>query len=242
MVVYLMSRFPSKPIERRSLGDLVYERLALELTEGRYGCGDELNEVALAEHFRVSRTPVRDALRRLAAEGLVVNSRNHRATVIEPTRREIEETYQVRQVLESAAARLAATRIVPARVVELRALAGAAVPPPGETWGAPELTFDVELHRAIAEACGNTCLREEIERYGRLVRFVRSQVARDPVVLRDGHDQHLRLLEALEARDPEAAATAMEVHIAAALGSVLEGLASGFTRPKATARSAGETT
>src|ERR1041385_5990414 len=110
-VALLMGRFSSKPIERRSLGDLVYERLALELTEGRYGCGDELNEVALAGHLRVSRTPVRDALRRLAAEGLVVNGRNHRATVIEPSRREIEETYQVRQLLESAAARLAASRI-----------------------------------------------------------------------------------------------------------------------------------
>jgi DNA-binding GntR family transcriptional regulator len=200
-----------------------------------------LNEVTLAGHFRVSRTPVRDALRRLAAEGLVVNARNHRATVISPSRQEIEETYQVRQVLESAAARLAASRIAPVRLVELRVLAGAAVPPPGGVWGAPELKFDVELHSAIAEACGNTRLCEEIERYGRLVRFVRSQVARDPAVLRDGHEQHLRLLEALEAHDPEAAATAMEAHIAAALGSVLDGLVAGFTRPKAPGK-AGEAT
>lgn len=237
-----MSRSTSEPVERRSLGDLVYERLARELTEGRYACGDELNEVSLAGHFRVSRTPVRDALRRLAAEGLVVNTRNHRATVIEPSRREIEETYQVRQVLESAAARLAASRIAPARLVELRGLACTAVPPPGGTWGAPELKFDVELHRAIAEACGNARLRDEIERYGRLVRFVRSQVARDPAVLRDGHEQHLRLLESLEAHEPEAAAAAMEAHIAAALGSVLDGLAAGFRRPKVQAHDAGETT
>jgi DNA-binding GntR family transcriptional regulator len=64
-------------------------------------------------------------------------------------------------------------------------------------------------------------------------------VARDPAVLRDGHEQHLRVLEALEAHDPDAAATAMEVHIAAALGSVLDGLSAGFTRPKA--RDAGGT-
>jgi DNA-binding GntR family transcriptional regulator len=222
-----MSASPSRPIERQSLGDLVYERLARELIEGRYGCGEELNEVALAGHFQVSRTPVRDALRRLAAEGLVVNAPNRRATVISPSRLEIEETYQVRQVLESAAARLAAPRIGAPRLVELRSLADAAVPPPGGTWGPPELRFDVELHRAVADACGNTRLREEIDRYGRLVRFVRSQVARDPAVLRDGHEQHLRLLAALEARDPAAAAAAMEVHIAAALQSVLDGLAGG---------------
>jgi DNA-binding GntR family transcriptional regulator len=236
-----MDRVSAEPIEHRSLGDLVYERLARELIEGRYGCGEELNEVALAGHFRVSRTPVRDALRRLAAEGLVVNTRNHRATVIAPSRREIEETYQVRQVLESAAARLAAPRIAPLRIAELRSLSDAAVPPGGGTWGAPELKFDIELHRAVADACGNARLREEIERYGRLVRFVRSQVARDPAVLRDGHEQHLRLLAALEAHDPDAAAAAMEAHIAAALGSVLDGLAGGFTPPgRATDRAASD--
>ena len=100
------------------------------------------------------------------------------------------------------------------------------------------MKFDVELHRAVAEACGNARLRDEIERYGRLVRFVRSQVARDPAVLREGHEQHLRLLTALEARDPDAAAAAMEAHIAAALRSVLDGLAGGFTRPR-TANDAG---
>jgi DNA-binding GntR family transcriptional regulator len=58
-------------------------------------------------------------------------------------------------------------------------------------------------------------------------------VARDPAVLREGHDQHLRLLAALEARDAEAAAAAMDDHLAAALASVLDGLAGGFV-PHAT--------
>src|SRR5204862_6428177 len=124
-------------------------------------------------------------------------------------------------------------RIGALRLLELRSLADAAVPPPGETWGPAELRFDVELHCAVADACGNSRLREEIDRYGRLVRFVRSQVARDPAVLRDGHEQHLRLLEALEAGNPRAAAAAMEAHIAAALESVLDGLAGGLTQPKA---------
>lgn len=203
-----------------------------ELCEGSYSCGQELNEVALAEYFQVSRTPVRDALRRLAAERLVVNVRNRRATVIEPSRREIEETYQMRQILESAAARLAASRVPERRLAELRKLADAAVPPPGGIWGESELRFDVELHRAIADACGNALLREEIERYGRIVRFVRSQVARDPAVLQDGHDQHLKILAALEAGNAAAAAQAMEQHIAAALDSVLQGLANGFVNAK----------
>ena len=224
----------SEPIDRPSLGDLVYERIVRELCEGRYNCGQELNEVALAEYYQVSRTPVRDALRRLAAERLVVNTRNRRATVICPSRREIEETYQVRLILETAAARMAASLIPNDRLTQLRQLAKEAVPSPGEAWGSAELRFDVELHRAVAESCGNARLREEIERYGRIVRFVRSQVARDPAVLQDGHEQHLRLLAALEARDAQSAAQAMEEHITSALRSVLAGLAEGFAVPKST--------
>ena len=222
-----MHKVDTTPIDRPSLGDLVYERLMRELCEGRYRCGQELNEVVLSQHYQVSRTPVRDALRRLAAERLVVNSRNRKATVIRPSRREIEETYQIRSILESAAARLAAPQIPMQRLTELRQLAVKAVPATGQTWGAPELRFDLELHRAIADACGNSHLREEIERYGRIVRFVRSQVARNPNVLQDGHKQHLRILVALEKRDGAGAAAAMEAHISAALESVLEGF-SGF--------------
>ena len=59
----------SRPIARRSLGDQVYERLTHDLLQGRFACGEELSEVSLAEHFQVSRTPVRDALRRLVARG-----------------------------------------------------------------------------------------------------------------------------------------------------------------------------
>jgi DNA-binding GntR family transcriptional regulator len=198
-----------------------------ELCEGRYQCGQELNEVVLSAHYHVSRTPVRDALRRLAAERLVVNSRNRKTTVIRPTRREIEETYQVRSILESAAARLAASQMSNRRLSELRELAAKAIPAAGHTWGAPELRFDLELHRSISDACGNSLLRDEIERYGRIVRFVRSQVARNPEVLQVGHEQHQCILAALEKRNGAAAADAMEAHILAALESVLEGF-SGF--------------
>lgn len=225
------NRVLDKPVDRQSLGDQVYQRLIRELCDGRYACGEELNEVALADHYKVSRTPVRDALQRLAAERLVVNVRNRRTTVIHPSQKEVEETYQVRQILESAAARQAAPNISQQVLTKLRNLADAAIPASGQSWGKAELQFDVELHRAIAEACGNSRLREEIERYGRIVRFVRSQVARDPAVLQEGHEQHLRVLAALESRDEDAAAKAMEEHISAAAQSVLSGLSDGFVKP-----------
>ena len=85
------NRVLDNPVDRQSLGDQVYQRLIRELCDGRYASGEELNEVALADHYKVSRTPVRDALQRLAAERLVVNVRNRRTTVIHPSQKEVEE-------------------------------------------------------------------------------------------------------------------------------------------------------
>ncbi len=212
------------PIAKVSLGDLVHQRMITALLSGQFRGGEDLNEVALAAQFQVSRTPVREALRRLEAEGLVVNLVNRQATVIEMSRTDVIETYQVRQILESAAARWAAEQLDAEQLLELRALANAAAPPPGGQWGANERRFDGELHRKVAESCGNGRLCKEIVKNTNLVRFVRSRVGLNLERLAQGHTEHLRILAALEARDAERASAEMSAHIASALQFVLEDL------------------
>lgn len=207
-----------------SLGELVHQRIVEALVSGQFQGGEELNEVSLAAQFRVSRTPVREALRRLAAEGLVVNQRNRQATVVEMSQSDVVETYQVRQILEASAARLAATRIAQPRLDELHSLALTAAPTADNQWVGGERKFDEELHLAIAESCGNQKLWREIQRYNNLVRFVRSRVARSPQRLAQGHTEHLRILAALDSRDPQRAESEMSAHIASALQCVLEDL------------------
>lgn len=207
-----------------SLSDQVHQRLVEALVSGQFGGGEELNEVNLAAQFRVSRTPVREALRRLASEGLVVNQRNRQTTVIEMSRQDVIETYQVRQILEASAARFAATQIGENRIQELQSLATAAAPAAEAEWGRGERRFDEELHRAIAEASGNGKLLGEIQRYHNLVRFVRSRVARSPQRLEQGHAEHLRILAALADHDAALAEAEMSAHIASALQFVLEDL------------------
>ncbi len=207
-----------------SLGDLVHQRIVEALVSGQFQGGEELNEVSLAAQFCVSRTPVREALRRLAAEGLVVNQRNRQATVVEMSRSDVVETYQVRQILEASAARLAAEHIDIDRLAELHSLATEATPRADGQWGSGERRFDEELHRAVAESCGNGKLLREILRYNNLVRFVRSRVARSPQRLAQGHAEHLRILAALDSRDPQLAEAEMSAHIASALQCVLEEL------------------
>jgi len=214
----------TRPIAKISLGDMVHQRMITALVSGQFRGGEELNEVALAAQFQVSRTPVREALRRLEAEGLVVNLVNRQATVIEMSRTDVIETYHLRQMLESAAAGLAAEHLGVEPLLELRALANAAAPPAGGQWGHDERRFDAELHRQVAESCGNQRLCKEIVKYTNLVRFVRSRVGLNPERLAQGHAEHLRILSALEARDAHRASAEMSAHIASALQLVLEDL------------------
>lgn len=216
-------RFQS-PIRRVSLGDLVHQRMIAALVSGQFRGGEELSEAALAAQFEVSRTPVREALRRLEAEGLVVNLVNRQATVIELSRNDVIETYEVRQILEASAARRAAERISAEAITELRSLARSAAPTRGGEWGDGERNFDEALHHSVAESCGNDKLRKEIVRYSNLVRFVRSRVARSPQRLALGHAEHLRIVDALESHDGERAEAEMSSHIASALEFVLADL------------------
>ena len=93
-----------------SIDHTAYERLRQAIVEGRYAPGERLIEVRLAEELELSRTPIREALRRLDAEGLVVHERNRGAIVRSMTIDEVIDIYELRGRLESYAAELAAER------------------------------------------------------------------------------------------------------------------------------------
>jgi PAS domain S-box-containing protein len=210
------------PIPRAGLADLVYDRLVHALMSGQYAGGDELNEVSLASQFEVSRTPVREALRRLVSDGLVTSSPNRQATVVKLSVQNLRDTYEVRQVLEAEAARRAVGNFSAVELSALRKELLAAVPAAGEDWGDRERFFDDELHRQIAAKCGNDCLRREIEKYLTLVRFVRARAGRNPLALAQGHAEHAQILAALESRNARKAGEAMAAHISSALKFVLK--------------------
>lgn len=98
---------PEPVIENLTLWQRVYQHLQAEIWEGRLLPGTDLSEVALAKELGVSRGPIREAMGRLAAEGLVTVRPRRGAVVRAPTLEELVEAYQVREVLESLAVRLA---------------------------------------------------------------------------------------------------------------------------------------
>ena len=94
-------------IEIKSVSDRVYDVLSREIVSGVRACGSGLAEEELARAFRVSRTPIREALRRLKASGLVEIRTNHGAVVRTLDAEEVRQIYEVREALESKAVELA---------------------------------------------------------------------------------------------------------------------------------------
>ncbi len=209
-------------IERTSLADHVYNRLVDAIHSGTMETGAPLHVADLATQYGVSPSPVRDAISRLAAEGLAVNNANRRSTVVSFTRQDIVETFQLREILECGAARLAATHIKPAALVELRRIAeecDAMASNPAHK--KEKLDLDNQFHLLLAEASGNALLRHEIARCNRRVRAIQ-WLKLDPPTLKQAHPEHLRVLHALEKHDADAAEAAMKAHLHVALALILK--------------------
>ncbi|MCE9606561.1 MAG: GntR family transcriptional regulator [Planctomycetia bacterium] len=209
------------PLKRTSLSDAAYETLLEAILRGQIAPGEELSAVALAERFQVSRTPITDALQRLAHDGLVEQPANRQPRVVKLDRNDVVEIYAMRGLLEAAAAERAAMRIAPETVKALRAVAiRLAKMRKTPSWNAQAIDFDLAFHDAIAEAADNERLRADIARYRRLVRCFCRLTGSD-VNLQAALGEHRTILTALAARKPIAARKAMAAHIELRLAAVL---------------------
>jgi DNA-binding GntR family transcriptional regulator len=199
--------------------DDAYEALREAILTGRHAAGGRLGEVELAAEVGVSRTPVREALRRLAAEGLVEVLPNRGARVSSWTAQDLEELYELRALLEGHGAGLAAPRATAEDVARLRSLAEAmdAVGRPGRRQDLDRLAeLNQVFHGHVLQVAGNA----------RLVALMQS-VVQVPLVLRTFHRydgpalarslrHHHELVAAIETRDGSWAASVMRSHVLAA--------------------------
>src|SRR6266850_1333129 len=103
----------STPFLKVSLVDRVVETLHDRIAQGAIVPGETLRIEALAREFGISRTPVREAISKLEAEGIVVRRTGYAATVFTPSRKEVLDYYEMRMVLEPLAARLALPQVTP---------------------------------------------------------------------------------------------------------------------------------
>jgi DNA-binding GntR family transcriptional regulator len=202
-------------IQANKLSDQVYQHLLAEVLSGRLAPGAVLREVELADQLGVSRTPVREGLGRLAAQGLAEIRANRSVVVRQLGPEELRHTYQVREALEGMAAELAAARMTADDLGDLLA-ASTDVPAEDDPGYCPAChRLDVELHRLVALRSGNPVLARQIEMFHDLVQLVRDRVASQPGALRLALQQHRGIIAALKARKPALARETMIEHIRA---------------------------
>jgi DNA-binding GntR family transcriptional regulator len=200
-------------------------RLRHAILEGDFQPGARLGEAALAEKFAVSRTPVREALRLLAAEGLVEISPNRGARVKEWSAEALEEIYELRTLLESHAAERAAARISAADAKVLGQLCDEM-----DSWSAPGIKRDLdrlsalntEFHRLILQAAASPRLSLMLAAVVQVPLVLRTFHSYKPEELARSLSHHRELAAALTAGDAQWAGTVMRSHILAAKAAVLE--------------------
>jgi DNA-binding GntR family transcriptional regulator len=199
--------------ERTRKSDAVYEALLEAVLAGRLVSGTTISEVALARQLDVSRTPVHDALRQLAKDGLVEQRAGRRAVVAAFTRDDVDDIFEMRKLLEGEAARLAATRIDRQTLARLRASGEGLRRSRGSAdWVAEWTDHDETFHDAIARASGSPRLWQDIARY-RLLQRGFNKLTAAPDDLAQALEEHFRILEGLERRNPERASRSMVEHI-----------------------------
>jgi DNA-binding GntR family transcriptional regulator len=196
--------------------DAVYEQILLKVVSGKLSAGTKLKTTQLARQLRVSRTPVIQALQRMAADGIVTLELNKRAVVRPGAENWLVELHELRELLEPAAAAKAAERITAVDLARLDDLAAQAAPHRHPDWEAAAQRFDFGLHLTIAERAGNFALGQAIRKIWTFKRISYLASPEPAATLERGYGEHLAILAALRSRDPETARAAMLFHLRSA--------------------------
>jgi len=206
---------PNGRLEIQSVVDHVYTALRERILSGDLPRASKLRQVSLAEEMGVSRTPLREALRRLAAEGLVDFSPNRGATVSELDFGDMRHAWAARVALEPGAARLAAERRDPDGVAAMREAIADQRSADGER--GQSFSANRAFHLALAAASGNPHLTRFAEMLWvpRIGVPIYAAQAAEPAGPSAWADEHERIADAIEGGDADAAERLTRAHVAA---------------------------
>lgn len=178
--------------------------------------GSVIDEASLSQRLACGRTPLREALHRLAEERLVVILPRRAAAVAPITVTDLQQIFEVRLDLEGIAARLAARRASPAHLADLDQTVQALVPASGEVTALITVQYDFLFHAALARAADNQYLGDCVRRILGPAMRLTYLAYKHGQPRRETFDEHTGILRALTNHDAEAAEAAMRHHIARA--------------------------
>jgi DNA-binding GntR family transcriptional regulator len=206
----MVSKKSSPPLD---LGHDTYARLKEAIRDGTFKVGERLTELEVAERLKVSRTPVREAMHRLEADGLLSYEPRRGVTVTRPDHQMIVELYVMREALEGTAAALAAQHASSIEVAALAELIGREAEHLGD--GAELSRINQQVHRLLYFAAHNRYLLRSLSALADTMTLLPTMLG-DAERAKESHTEHLRLLAAIQARDPAAAEAAARAHLRSA--------------------------
>lgn len=188
-------------IIRRSLHDELLERLRAMIVDGALEPGAKIPEKDLCERFGISRTPLREALKVLANEGLVVLTPNRGAVVSELTLADLEETFPVMGALEALSGQLACARITDDEIKAVRAIHDTMLGHYDRRDLGPYFATNQEIHEHILDAARNQTLATLYRSLTGRVRRARYMANMSEARWAQAVAEHEEIIAALEARD-----------------------------------------
>ena len=205
-------------VRRETLGAQVYHLLRDRILRGEIAGGSRLIQGPLSEEIGTSRIPVRDALKRLESDGLVMCDETGRYSVVQFSTEDAEEVYAIRRQLEPFAVELAAKAMTPEAMGEIKSLFNELGKAARRRQLEKYIEINTSFHMAIYEASGMV----------RLVRIIRGLYngvpSLTPIVLEGrivrSQQEHAEVVDRLAARDGPGAARAMDRHIENALAEL----------------------
>jgi DNA-binding GntR family transcriptional regulator len=203
-----------QPTEPQTLADRAYNMIADAIVRGDLELGARISEAALSKQFGIGRGPLREALRRLEGRKMVVVKPHSGARVVSLTIRDLVELYEIREVLEALACRLATERMTEPEIDALDQLLEVHEQDPLQGRGHSRAAKNPDFHSAVALGCKNRQLIEMLcgELFD-LMRVYRYRSSGSPGRTPRAFNEHREIAAAIRRRDAEEAANLMRKHV-----------------------------
>ncbi len=205
-----------------SLADQVFERLEGEILGGQYPRGEILTEMKLCADMGVSRTPIREAIRRLEQEHLIEYSPKG-VVVIGVTEHDLRDIYDIRLAIEGLAAAKAAEYITDERLAELKEALELQEFYVSKKDAEHIRATDSRFHSLLYRATGSTAYDDTLALLHRKTQKFRKASVENSSRAEASVKEHRAVYEAIAARDPKAAELAMQTHVANARKHIMKG-------------------
>jgi GntR family transcriptional regulator, rspAB operon transcriptional repressor len=208
-----MSSLSSHKLKRSAdVAEGVFQRLVESILRGELSGGQPLREAAVARAWNVSRTPLREAVRRASEIGLLVLRPNRMPLVRLFCIDDMRALYSLRELLEVHALQAAWPALLGRPCEKMLTLAQKAAPP-RTGWQDRCLALDATLHQWWTVHCGNPWLKADFDRHYQLLRIFQRWMGRNPPALIHSYHEHLAILNAIQQRDRRAALATLRNHI-----------------------------